>query len=43
MTNPQFFIGIIHFFCKHSNKYTFYSLGFGCSFAVAYTIQPQLL
>ena len=28
---------------KHSNKCTFYSLRFGCSFAVANTIKPQLL
>ena len=27
---------------KHSNKCTFYSLRFGCSFAVANTIKPQL-
>ena len=29
--------------CKHSNKCTFYTLMFGCSFAVANTIKPQLL
>ena len=28
---------------KHSNKCTFYTLRFGCSFAVANTIKPQLL
>lgn len=28
---------------KHSNKCTFYTLSFGCSFAVANTIKPQLL
>lgn len=28
---------------KHSNKYTFYTLRFGCSFAIANTIKPQLL
>ncbi len=27
---------------KHSNKYTFYTLGFGCRFASAITIKPQL-
>ena len=31
------------FYGKHSNKCTFYSLRFGCSFAVANTIKPQLL
>ena len=35
---PQGFVN-----CKHSNKCTFYSLRFGCSFAVANTIKPQLL
>ena len=30
-------------FCKHSNKCTFYTLRFGCSFAAANTIKPQLL
>ena len=29
--------------CKHSNKYIFYNLRFGCSFAVANTIKSQLL
>ena len=29
--------------CKHSNKCTFYTLRFGCSFAAANTIKPQLL
>ena len=29
--------------CKHSNKCTFYTLRFGCSFAVSNTIKPQLL
>ena len=28
---------------KHSNKYIFYNLRFGCSFAVANTIKSQLL
>ena len=28
---------------KHSKKCTFYTLRFGCSFAVANTIKPQLL
>lgn len=28
---------------KHSDKCTFYSLRFGCSFAVANTIKPQVL
>ena len=28
---------------KHSDKCTFYSLRFGCSFAIAKTIKPQLL
>ena len=28
---------------KHSNKCTFYTLRFGCSFAVSNTIKPQLL
>lgn len=29
--------------CKHSNKCTFYTLRFGCSFAAVNTIKPQLL
>ena len=29
--------------CKHLNKCTFYTLRFGCIFAVANTIRPQLL
>lgn len=33
----------VSFLRKHSNKCTFYSLRFGCSFAVANTIKPQLL
>ena len=28
---------------KHSKKYTFYTLRFGCSFAAVNTIKPQLL
>ena len=28
---------------KHSNKCTFYTLRFGCSFAAVNTIKPQLL
>ena len=34
---------ITNIISKHSNKCTFYSLRFGCSFAVANTIKPQLL
>ena len=34
---------ILTYIRKHSNKCTFYSLRFGCSFAVANTIKPQLL
>ena len=29
--------------CKHSDKCTFYTLRFDCSFAAANTIKPQLL
>ena len=29
--------------CKHSDKYTFYTLRFDCSFAATNTIKPQLL
>lgn len=29
--------------CKHSDKCTFYTLKFDCSFAAANTIKPQLL
>ena len=36
-------IGLIWHMCKHSNKCTFYTLRFGCSFAVSNTIKPQLL
>lgn len=28
---------------KHSKKCTFYTMRFGCSFAVANTIKPQIL
>ena len=35
--------GNIHYQSKHSNKYIFYNLRFGCSFAVANTIKSQLL
>ena len=32
-----------HHYRKHSNKCTFYTLRFGCSFAAVNTIKPQLL
>ena len=35
--------GILFLFRKHSDKCTFYTLRFDCSFAAANTIKPQLL
>ena len=39
----MFFFYLAAFNRKHSDKCIFHSLRFGCSFAVANTIKPELL
>ena len=43
MKTKNLFGILMLFLCKHSDKCTFYTLRFDCSFAAANTIKPQLL